>query len=160
MKFYVSKNGQRYGPYSAEELRKEVSANLFRTEDFVSHDAGRTWMRLDALPEVDPSVYKVEVDVGNNLLVIRYRGRVNPEAVERCADEVAVALQKLAWGFRLTADLSDLQSMDFQCAPHIRKIMKSCNERGVSAVLRIIPDARRDIGLQIMSYFHYGPDVQ
>jgi hypothetical protein len=97
MKFYVSKNGQRYGPYSAEELRKEVSANLFRTEDFVSHDAGRTWMRLDALPEVDPSLYKVELDVGNNLLVIRYRGRVNPEAVERCADEVAVALQKLAW---------------------------------------------------------------
>jgi anti-anti-sigma regulatory factor len=117
-------------------------------------------MRLDALPEMDPSLYKVEVDVGNNFLVIRYQGRVNPEAVERCAEEVAAALQKLARGFRLMVDLSDLQSMDFQCAPQIKKIMKSCNEKGVSAVLRIIPDPRRDIGLQIMSYFHYGPEVQ
>ena len=35
-----------------------------------------------------------------------------------------------------------------------------CNEKGVSAVVRAIPDPRRDIGLQIMSYFHYGPDVR
>ena len=50
--------------------------------------------------------------------------------------------------------------MDLACVPHLEKIMKLCNAKGVSAVVRVVPDKRRDIGLQIMSYFHYGPDVQ
>jgi hypothetical protein len=27
-------------------------------------------------------------------------------------------------------------------------------------VFRVVPDPRRDIGMQIMSYFHYGADVR
>jgi len=50
--------------------------------------------------------------------------------------------------------------MDVDCAPHLEQIMQLCNEKGVSAVVRAIPDPRRDIGLQIMSYFHYGPEVR
>jgi hypothetical protein len=33
-------------------------------------------------------------------------------------------------------------------------------EKGASLVVRVIPDPHRDIGLQIMSIFHYGGDVQ
>jgi len=49
--------------------------------------------------------------------------------------------------------------MDIACAPHLEQIMQLCNEKGVSAVVRVMPARRRDIGLQIMSYFHYGPEV-
>jgi hypothetical protein len=49
--------------------------------------------------------------------------------------------------------------MDVSCAPHIRDIMDMCNQNGVAEVVRIIPDPKRDIGLQIMSYFHYNTDV-
>ena len=38
--------------------------------------------------------------------------------------------------------------------------MDMFNEKGVSEIIRIIPDPRRDIGLQIMSYFHYRGDVR
>ena len=38
--------------------------------------------------------------------------------------------------------------------------MDICNQNGVAEVVRIIPDPKRDIGLQLMSYFHYGDDVQ
>ena len=34
------------------------------------------------------------------------------------------------------------------------------NESGVATVVRVIPQPKRDIGLQIMSFFHYGNDVQ
>ena len=26
-------------------------------------------------------------------------------------------------------------------------------------MVRIVPDPKKDIGFQVMSYFHYGPDV-
>ena len=50
--------------------------------------------------------------------------------------------------------------MDVTCVPHLENIMERCDEKGVSAVVRIIPDPKRDIGLQIMSYFHYSGDVK
>jgi hypothetical protein len=38
--------------------------------------------------------------------------------------------------------------------------MDMCNQNGVAEVLRVIPDPRQDIGLQIMSYFHYSSEVR
>jgi hypothetical protein len=38
--------------------------------------------------------------------------------------------------------------------------MDLCNEKGASLVVRVIPDPYRDIGMQIMSIFHYGGSVQ
>lgn len=62
-------------------------------------------------------------------------------------------------GFRIVVDLTELQSMEVACSPLIAEIMEICNAGGVSEVLRIIPDPTRDIGLQILSFFHYGDDV-
>ena len=160
MQIYVSKNGQRYGPYSVDELRQEVQAAVFSPAHFASWDNGRSWTPVGAVPGIGPLVYTVEVDGENNLLAIRYRDHVKAPAVERCAAEVEAALAGLSPGFRLLVDFTDLESMEVACAPHLERIMELCNERGVSAVVRIIPDPKRDIGFQIMSRFHYGPDVQ
>jgi len=160
MQLYVSKNGQRYGPYSLEELRREVLANVFRPEHFASSDNGRTWEPISALPGIGPLVYAVEADVAQNLLIIHYRGYVRSPAVERCAREVATSLTRLRPDFRLLADFTDLEAMDVACAPPLEHIMQLCDKKGVSAVVRAIPNPRRDIGLQIMSYFHYGPNVR
>jgi anti-anti-sigma regulatory factor len=75
-------------------------------------------------------------------------------------EQIRNGLTKLQSGFRLLADLSELQSMDVACAPFIEKAMDMCNEKGASMVVRVIPDPQRDIGLQIMSIFHYGGDVK
>ena len=69
-------------------------------------------------------------------------------------------LAQLKSGFRLLADLTELESMDVACAPFIEKAMELCNQKGASMVVRVIPDPRRDIGLQIMSIFHYRGDVK
>jgi hypothetical protein len=159
MQFYVSRNGQRYGPYSSEELRHEVLENVFRPENFASSDNGQTWEPIGAIPGFGPLVYAVETDTANNLLVVRYRAGVGSSDVEHCAVEVGKALTSLKPGFRLLVDFTGLQSMDLACAPHLQYIMRLCNENGVSTVVRVIPDPQRDIGLRIMSFFHYGPEV-
>lgn len=105
-------------------------------------------------------MFAVEFDQSRNLLVIRYSEHVGPDETERALGEMRLALNNVERGFRLLADLTQLRSMDIACAPHIESAMEMCNEKGVSQVVRIIPNPRLDIGMQIMSHFHYGGDVR
>ena len=105
-------------------------------------------------------MFAIEFDQSRNLLIIRYSDHVGPDETERALEQVRLALERVERGFRLLADLTELQSMEIACAPHIESAMDMCNEKGVAQVVRIIPDPRQDIGMQIMSYFHYGGDVR
>ncbi len=104
-------------------------------------------------------MFTTETDQSQNLLLIRYRGHVTAEEAQRCLEEVPGTLGNLGPLFRVLVDLTELRSMDVSCAPYLEKIMDLCNVKGVSAVVRVIPDPKRDIGLQIMSSFHYGSGV-
>ena len=159
VKIFVSKKAQRYGPYTLEELRREVLANVFRPDHFASIDDGRSWREIHSLPGIGPLEFAVEVEPNENLLVIRYRGSVRSSAVASCAREIEQALPKLRRGFALLVDCTDLEAMDLHCRQPLKRIMQLCNEHGVRTVVRVIPDPRCDIGLRIMSYFHYGPEV-
>ena len=117
-------------------------------------------MMRPPLPKVEQPSWIAEVDPSQNLLVVRYGGRVGPDQTRQCAEEIQAALSKLEPEFQLLVDLTALESMEVSCAPHIRNIMEMCNEKGVAEVVRIIPDPKQDIGLRIMSYFHYGSDVK
>ena len=160
MQIYVSKKGQRYGPYSLEELERELRSNFFSSTDFLSVDNCQTWQPISTLPELETRTYAIETKPEENLLVIRYSGAVTSASVVQCATDVEAALANLSAGFRVLVDLSELKSMDLDCAPQIKRIMQLCRDRGVHAVVRVIPRPERDIGLGIMSYFHYGPQVQ
>jgi hypothetical protein len=105
-------------------------------------------------------MFTVEFDQSQNLLVIRYSDHVGPDETERALEEMRRALNNVERGFRLLADLTHLRSMDIACAPHIESAMEMCNEKGVAQVVRIIPNPKQDIGMQIMSHFHYGGDVR
>jgi len=50
--------------------------------------------------------------------------------------------------------------MDTSCAPEIGAMMDLLAEKQVGTVIRVVPDPRKDIGLNIMSVFHYGPEVR
>ena len=103
---------------------------------------------------------KFEVDQPQNRFVIRYSGTVTPEETEKGLEQFRVGLPQLQSGFRLLADLTDLETMDVKCAPFVEKAMDLCNQKGTSMVVRVIPDPHRDIGMSIMSVFHYGGDTQ
>ena len=104
-------------------------------------------------------MFGVALNQDENTLTISYRDRVTYDETRLREQEVKLALPILELDFRLVVDLTGLESMDLSCSPCIANIMERCNAAGVTEVLRIIPDPTRDIGLQILSFFHYSPDV-
>jgi hypothetical protein len=104
-------------------------------------------------------MFAVKPHQSRNTLTISYGGRVTQDETRLCADEVQLGLTILQPGFRLIVDLTELQLMEMTCSPLIARIMEICDTAGVAEVVRIIPDPTRDIGLQILSFFHYSSDV-
>ena len=104
-------------------------------------------------------MYAVELDRSKRLLVISAVQTVTAEEANLAAQRIRELLQDVAPGFRVLADFRWLQSMDSAAARHIAKIMDALAEKEVTSVTRVIPDPHKDIGLNILSQFHYGPEV-
>src|SRR5437867_10560043 len=105
-------------------------------------------------------MYAVELDQSKRLLVISAVQRVTAEQAKYAAQRVRELLQDVAPGFRVLADFRWLDSMDSAAAHHIAEIMDALAEKGVASVTRVIPDPHKDIGLNILSQFHHGPEIQ
>jgi hypothetical protein len=102
---------------------------------------------------------KIEAEPSRNLLSVIYCGDVVPEEIEEITPDFKAALGLMEPGFRLLTDLGGLESMSASCAPFIEKFMDMINAKAVAMVVRIVPDPKKDIGFQVMSYFHYRPEV-
>jgi anti-anti-sigma regulatory factor len=105
-------------------------------------------------------MFSIEVSDAERLIKISWSGKVDSEEMRRCAEEMSVAASKIRPGFRLLADMTCLESMDSAGAPYIGSVMDLCVAKQVEHVVRVIPDPHKDIGLNIMSYFHYGSKVR
>jgi hypothetical protein len=101
----------------------------------------------------------VETDRSKRLLVISAAGHVSKEEVKHAAEQVREVLQDVAPRFRVLTDFRWLQSMRSSAAPHIAEIMDALAEKQVASVIRIIPDPGKDIGLNILSRFHYSDEL-
>ncbi len=104
-------------------------------------------------------MYAVELDQSKRLLVISAAQTVTAEEAKMVAQRIREVLQDVAPGFHVLADFRGLQSMDSAAARHIAEIMDALAEKEVASVTRVMPDPHKDIGLNILSQFHYGPDV-
>lgn len=100
-------------------------------------------------------MFQVETDKSKNLLRTAFSQRVTPDETARWREKFGESVASLSAGFKLITDLTALDSMDMACAPDIEWAMDVCNKAGISKVVRIIPDPQKDIGLRIMSLFHY-----
>jgi len=105
-------------------------------------------------------MYALELDRSKRLLVISAAQRVTAEEAKMAAQRIRELLQDVAPGFRVLADFRWLESMDSAAARHIAEIMDALAEKEVVSVTRVMPDPHKDIGLNILSQFHYGPHVQ
>jgi len=104
-------------------------------------------------------MYAVELDRSKRLLVISAVQRVTAEEANLVAQQIREQLRDVAPGFHVLADFRWLKSMDAKAAVHIAEIMDALAEKDVASVTRVMPDPHKDIGLNILSQFHYGPDV-
>jgi hypothetical protein len=105
-------------------------------------------------------MFSIEASDAERLIKISWSGKVDSDQMRRCAEEIGVAASKMRPGFRVLADMTDLESMEFAGAPYIGSVMDLCVAKQVEHVVRVIPDPHKDIGLNIMSHFHYGSKVR
>lgn len=100
------------------------------------------------------------VDDSGDILTMSYSGRVGAEDMESCLQTIRGLMQQLKSGFFLVTDLSNLESIEAACAPSLGSIMDLCSAKGISAVVRVIPDPKKDIGFDLISKFHHDPPVR
>ena len=105
-------------------------------------------------------MYSVEIDRSKRLLVISALQQVTAQQAKLAAKQVRELVRDVAPGLRVLADFRWLESMDSAAAPYVARIMDTLAEKGVSSVTRVMPDPHKDIGLNILSQFHYGPEIQ
>lgn len=89
------------------------------------------------------------------LLCLNYVQRVLPEELKLAREDVKRLLADLPPGFRLLVDLSQVESMDLACATEIGRTMELIDQSSASLVVRVIPDPDKDIGMNILTVFHY-----
>jgi anti-anti-sigma regulatory factor len=105
-------------------------------------------------------MYSVESDRSKRLLVISAAGEVTKKEVEAVALRVREMMQEGTPGFRVLTDFRWLDRMEPAAATHLAEIMDALAEKDVAAVVRVVPDPHKDIGLNILSQFHYGPNIK
>ena len=105
-------------------------------------------------------MYSVEIDKSKRLIVITAVGHVTTEEVKEAAQQVREVVKDTTPGFRVLTDFRWLDSMQASASRHIAEIMDAVAAKKVGLIARVIPDPRRDIGLNILSQFHFGPEVQ
>jgi len=89
------------------------------------------------------------------LLHVSYIGQVRPEEFQRNGPDLTAQVKELSPGFRLLADFSLLESMRLDCEPELGRMMELIGQAGVGLVVRVIPDPSKDIGMNILTVFHY-----
>ena len=105
-------------------------------------------------------MYALELDRSKRLLVISAAQRVTADEANLAAQRIRELLHDIAPGFHVLADFRWLESMDSAAARHIAEIMDALAEKNVASVTRVMPDPHKDIGLNILSQFHYGANVK
>ena len=94
------------------------------------------------------------------LLYASFIGDVQPADLQNGRKGVAAELAELSPGFHYLADFSQLTSMNVECAPEMGLTMELIGQAGVGMVVRVITDPSKDIGLNILTVFHYPPHLQ
>jgi hypothetical protein len=100
-------------------------------------------------------MFLVTSNKARRLLHLNYLQHVTPEELRGGREDLKALLADLPPGYHLLADFSRLDSMDLACASEIGRIMELIDQSGVGLLVRVIPDASKDIGLDIMALFHY-----
>lgn len=100
-------------------------------------------------------MFQAEADPSANLLKFAFSDHVTKDDTARWRAQLDGLLKQLQPGFKLVSDFSGVESIDLACAPDIESVMESLNKAGITKVVRIITHPRQDIGMSIMSLFHY-----
>ncbi len=94
------------------------------------------------------------------LLYAHFIGPVRAEEFAAGRADLAVQLAGMSPGFHYLADFTHLESMELDCTVEIGRVMEMIAAAGVGLVVRVIPDPSKDIGMNILTIFHYPPGLR
>jgi anti-anti-sigma regulatory factor len=89
------------------------------------------------------------------LLYLNFIGTVRPEEFQNGLEDLTTQLAGLLPGFRYLVDLTQLEFMGLDCMAELGRMMEFIGQAGVGLVVRVIPDPSKDIGMNILTVFHY-----
>jgi hypothetical protein len=102
----------------------------------------------------------VTINKAKRLLYLTYIGQVHYGELQRTRKEMPAVLADLPPDINVLADLERMDSMDASGAKEIGMVMEMLDEKGVNLLVRVIPDPSKDIGLSILSMFHYRKKIR
>ena len=102
----------------------------------------------------------VTSNTSKHLLYVSFVGQVGPADIQSAKVQVSAQLANLAPGFQYLVDLTTLESMSLDCLTEMGSLMELLAQAGVRLVVRVIPDPAKDIGMNILTIFHYPQTVQ
>ena len=103
---------------------------------------------------------KVRYDDQHNTVILEFEGNVDAAQAEGIFTDFEKVLPKPGNGFTLLADFSSVQNMELPVKRQVEKAMELFSARGVTEILRVLPDPDMDIGFNIMSRSHYRPKAR
>ena len=103
---------------------------------------------------------KVTYDEQDNAVILEFEGDVDAAQAERIFSDFEKVLPKSGKGFTLLADFSSVQSMELPVKRNIEKAMELFSARGVTEIIRVLPDPDMKTGFNIMSRSRYGRDTK
>jgi anti-anti-sigma regulatory factor len=89
------------------------------------------------------------------LLYLSFIGTVRPEEFQNRREELVAQLAGLSPGFHYLVDLTHLEFMGLDCMVELGRHMELIGKSGVGLLVRVIPDPSKDIGMNILTVFHY-----
>jgi hypothetical protein len=89
------------------------------------------------------------------ILCVNYIARVRPAELKQGREDLKILLADLRPGFHFLANLTALESMGLDCRMELGRNMDLVSQSGVGRVVRVIPDPSKDLGLNILGFFHY-----
>ncbi len=88
-------------------------------------------------------------------MAVVYLGDIRPAELKQSREEFKVLLTELKPGFRLLVNMTYLDSMGLECRTEVGRNMDLVSQHGVGRLVYVIPDPTKDIGMNILAFFHY-----
>lgn len=102
----------------------------------------------------------VTSNTSKQLLHISFIGTVRPEDFQSSRADVTNQLAGLSPNFHHLVDLTHLEFMGLDCMTELGRLMELIGQAGVGMVVRVVPDPSKDIGMNILTIFHYPQNLQ
>ncbi len=107
-----------------------------------------------------PAMFLITSNKSKSLLSVSFIGTVQPEDFQSSRADVTTQLAGLSPGFHYLVDFTHLELMGLECMTELGRLMDLLKQAGVGLVVRIIPDPSKDIGMNILTIFHYPPELK